>query len=409
MRHLKSMKWFMLMGILLISQMAVCQNGIWSSPICNRFSISSGLTIKSVQFYSNATIIEFLYDNHFGNAEWVQLSQECEIVAYPSRATYKLTSATGIPYAPTKHYFSSSNEKLSFTCIFPAVPKGTTSLDWIEEGEWVITGIRSQNGTPVDNSKGNKYISETWIMPEYSTLSANKGLELTEVEITNSQTVLWFTYTNHYDSNGWANIDRETKIVAYPSGKSLSLTKSKGLPIAPSRHNFSRRGEQLRFSLTFPALPQGTTKFNFIENHSSTWKLFDICPSSQSVSQSVSQNAAKESGHEDEELEYSPFQIVDVRPRFRGGDANKFSRWVNSKLIYPEIAKENGIQGRVTLQFTVDKDGYVRNVKVLRGIDPELDREAVRVVSMSPKWKPGMSQGRPVPVTYTFPVIFQLN
>lgn len=281
MRHLKSMKLFMLMGILFISQLAVCQNTQWSSPICNRYSNSTGLIIKTVNFYSNATVIEFLYDNNFGNAGWVQLSQDCEIIAYPSRKTYKLTSATGIPYAPTKHYFSSSNEKLSFTCIFPAIPNGTTSIDWREEGEWVITGIRSQSGIPVDNSKGNKYISETWIMPEYSTLSENKGLELTEVEITNSQTVLWFTYTNHYDSNGWANIDRETKIVAYPSGKSLSLTKSKGLPIAPSRHNFSRRGEQLRFSLTFPALPQGTTKFNFIENHSSTWKLFDICPSSQ--------------------------------------------------------------------------------------------------------------------------------
>ena len=90
-------------------------------------------------------------------------------------------------------------------------------------------------------------------------------------------------------------------------------------------------------------------------------------------------------------------------------DANTFSKWVNTRLEYPEIAKENGVQGRVTLQFTVEKDGSVTKVKVLRGVDPSLDKEAVRVVSMSPKWKPGKQRDRAVPVTYTFPVIFQLR
>ena len=94
---------------------------------------------------------------------------------------------------------------------------------------------------------------------------------------------------------------------------------------------------------------------------------------------------------------------------FNGGDANEFSKWVNSKLVYPEIAKENGVQGRVTLQFTVEKDGSVTNVKVLRGVDSSLDKEAVRVVQSSPKWKPGKQRDRAVKVTYTFPVIFQLR
>ena len=82
---------------------------------------------------------------------------------------------------------------------------------------------------------------------------------------------------------------------------------------------------------------------------------------------------------------------------------------MNSRLVYPEIAKENGVQGRVTLQFTVEKDGTVTKVKVLSGVDTSLDKEAVRVVSMSPKWKPGKQRDRSVPVTYTFPVIFQLR
>lgn len=109
------------------------------------------------------------------------------------------------------------------------------------------------------------------------------------------------------------------------------------------------------------------------------------------------------------EEEAIPFQLVEEKPSFMGGDANQFSAWVNKRLVYPEIAKENGVQGRVTLQFTVEKDGSVTKVKVLRGVDPSLDKEAVRVVSMSPKWKPGKQRDRAVPVTYTFPVYFQLR
>lgn len=112
---------------------------------------------------------------------------------------------------------------------------------------------------------------------------------------------------------------------------------------------------------------------------------------------------------EEEEEEAIPFQLVEEKPTFQGGDANEFSKWVNSRLVYPEIAKENGVQGRVTLQFTVNPDGTVSNVKVLRGVDSSLDKEAVRVVSSSPKWKPGKQRDRAVKVTYTFPVIFQLR
>lgn len=109
------------------------------------------------------------------------------------------------------------------------------------------------------------------------------------------------------------------------------------------------------------------------------------------------------------EEEAIPFQLVEEKPSFQGGDANTFSKWVQSKLVYPEIAKENGVQGRVTLQFTVEKDGSVTNVKVLRGVDSSLDKEAVRVVQSSPKWKPGKQRDRTVKVTYTFPVMFQLR
>ena len=111
---------------------------------------------------------------------------------------------------------------------------------------------------------------------------------------------------------------------------------------------------------------------------------------------------------EEEEEESIPFQVVEVKPSFQGGDANTFSKWVNTQLKYPETAKRNGVQGRVILVFTVCKDGSVKDVKVLRGCSPELDKEAVRVVSLSPKWNPGIQRGKPVAVRYTFPIIFHL-
>ena len=109
---------------------------------------------------------------------------------------------------------------------------------------------------------------------------------------------------------------------------------------------------------------------------------------------------------EDEEI---PFTIVEEKPSFQGGDENTFTKWVASKLVYPEIAKENGVQGRVILQFLVGTDGSVSDVKVVRGVDASLDKEAARVVASSPKWKPARQRNKPVKVRYTFPVIFQLR
>ncbi len=117
-----------------------------------------------------------------------------------------------------------------------------------------------------------------------------------------------------------------------------------------------------------------------------------------------------ESTYVEEEIEEEvPFAIVEHKPKFQGGDQNDFTKGVFNNIVYPEIAKENGVQGRVILQFTVDKDGSVKNVKVLRGVDSSLDKEAVRVVSSSPKWEPGRQRDKPAKVTFVFPVIFQLR
>ena len=105
-----------------------------------------------------------------------------------------------------------------------------------------------------------------------------------------------------------------------------------------------------------------------------------------------------------------PFNLVEQKPTFQGGDAgHKFAEWVNAHLTYPAAAKASGAQGRVTLQFTIYPDGKLRDAKVLRGTNPELDAEALRVISASPDWTPGYVKGEPVKVTYVFPVIFKLK
>lgn len=102
------------------------------------------------------------------------------------------------------------------------------------------------------------------------------------------------------------------------------------------------------------------------------------------------------------------FHVVEEMPSFPGGDA-ECMRFLSKNIKYPTIAQENGIQGRVILQFVVNKDGSIVDVTVARSIDPYLDKEAVRVVKMMPKWKPGKQRGKPVRVKYTLPVMFRLQ
>ena len=104
-----------------------------------------------------------------------------------------------------------------------------------------------------------------------------------------------------------------------------------------------------------------------------------------------------------------PFHQVAQTPTFNGGDANEFSKWVSENFKYPDEARQSKVQGRVTVQFTVTETGKVADVKVLRGVNEILDKEAIRIVSQSPQWTPGRDEnGEIVPVSYVFPVIFKL-
>jgi protein TonB len=133
----------------------------------------------------------------------------------------------------------------------------------------------------------------------------------------------------------------------------------------------------------------------------------DIFDSEFSEDKAVTVMAFKD--EEQEEEEYTPFVIVEDMPSFQGGDINNFRVWVQQNLKYPDVAAENGIQGRVIINFVVEPTGKVTNVKVVRGVDPSIDKEAIRVVSSSPNWKPGSQRGKAVRVQFTIPIIFVLQ
>ena len=116
-------------------------------------------------------------------------------------------------------------------------------------------------------------------------------------------------------------------------------------------------------------------------------------------------------GEDEEDIqEEEVFYIVEDMPTFNGGDpATEFRKYIAQNLRYPEIAAENGISGRVIVQFAVNKTGSVVDAKIVRSIDPALDKEAIRVVMSSPKWTPGKQRGKAVKVLFTFPINFVLQ
>jgi protein TonB len=105
-----------------------------------------------------------------------------------------------------------------------------------------------------------------------------------------------------------------------------------------------------------------------------------------------------------------PFAVVEDKPLFNGGDPRvEFTRYISKHLIYPESAAKNGVDGRVTLQFVIDENGFLIDAEVIGSVHKALDAEALRVVRSSPRWTPGKQRSKPVKVSYTFPINFKLQ
>ena len=158
-----------------------------------------------------------------------------------------------------------------------------------------------------------------------------------------------------------------------------------------------------------PAAPVVTEGLNVVEDDVELEQQ-DILTSedTQMDAQTVTYTPPPAVEEEEEEAAQQIFTVVEEMPKFPGGDA-ELLKFISKSIRYPVIAQENGIQGRVICSFVVNRDGSIVDAQVLRGVDPSLDKEALRVINSMPKWSPGKQRGKPVRVKYTVPITFRLQ
>ncbi len=156
-----------------------------------------------------------------------------------------------------------------------------------------------------------------------------------------------------------------------------------------------------------PAAPKLSDLLNIVEDESSIDEELEIEDADDESDNTEIQDISDFGDYDGEDTgEENIFMVVEDMPQFPGGNVNK---WIAKNVKYPQLAQENGIQGKVFIKFVIEKDGSITDVQVSRGVDASLDREAVRVIKAMPKWKPGKQRGKAVRVSYTLPINFQLS
>ena len=156
-----------------------------------------------------------------------------------------------------------------------------------------------------------------------------------------------------------------------------------------------------------PPAPKLTDLIDIVEDDTNIDEELEILDAEDDSENAPVQDVTDFGEYGDEDTgEAEVFVVVEDMPSFPGGNVQK---WISKNVKYPVLAMENGIQGKVYIQFVIENDGSITDVKVVRGVDASLDKEAVRVVKAMPKWKPGKQRGKPVRVSYTLPINFQLS
>ncbi|MBN2482331.1 MAG: energy transducer TonB [Bacteroidales bacterium] len=157
-----------------------------------------------------------------------------------------------------------------------------------------------------------------------------------------------------------------------------------------------------------PPPPINPFELNIVDNET----ILDIQPEFDNVEAHINQeyDFSDLSMLPEESVTEEAFFLVEEMPRFMGRDANTFSSWIQRNMIYPQSAVQNRISGRIQVYFEISSTGEVVNVKMLKGLNPELDKEVIRVIlSSNGLWTPGQQRGRPVKVQFNFPINFILN
>jgi len=155
-----------------------------------------------------------------------------------------------------------------------------------------------------------------------------------------------------------------------------------------------------------PPAPKLADVLIIVDNEEDFDEVLDIEDSEAQVDETYRVNVIDDGEPEPDEEQI--FVIVEDMPQFPGGEI-ALLKWIAKSVKYPTLAQENGIAGRVHLNFVINETGGIDNIVVTRGVDPSLDREAVRVIKQMPKWKPGKQRGKAVKVSFSLPINFQLQ
>ena len=212
----------------------------------------------------------------------------------------------------------------------------------------------------------------------------NKKLMFTQIGLIISLAVAWAVFEiKSYDKREIADIGRTVEVV---EEEMVEITKQEQKPQPVE-------------------VPKQTTQIQVVED--------DVEVDDVEINAEVDQNEVIEEYvapevEEEEIVEAEIFTVVEEMPEFPGGMA-KLAEYLGKNIKYPQLARESGIQGRVFINFVVENDGSVTNVKVMRSLGGGCDEEAIRVVKSMPKWKPGKQRGKPVRVSYNLPVNFKLQ
>lgn len=158
-----------------------------------------------------------------------------------------------------------------------------------------------------------------------------------------------------------------------------------------------------------PPPPKSTEVINIVDDDVDIDDELVLEQSEADQDTEVDIDAFADEDEEEDEEDKQVFVVVEDMPTFKGGGVSAFRNYVQKNIDYPTVAAENGIEGTVFVKFVVDTDGGISNVEVMRGVDPSLNEEAMRVIRNAPEWEPGKQRGQAVRVQFTIPIVFKLQ
>lgn len=221
---------------------------------------------------------------------------------------------------------------------------------------------------------------------------------------------------NYYDtgkqksSTQYINGEKNGKAYGYDESGTMNASYifKNDKEIEPRVYYYEDGAKKMTLDIDSPALEKYGYQLNYAAYYSGKFELFDsignkVCDGKYEEGELVNSNCSKEVL-----LSEKIIFPVEEMPQFPGGDTEMF-KFLFGKINYPVVAKNNDVQGLVVLNFNVLKDGSITDIKILRGIDPSIAEEAVRVLKLMPKWIPGKVDGKPVKVSYKLPVRFKLE